>query len=128
MGHTNGLLLDERVVAVQPSLVRAIGLTKAVVLQQLHWHLGAAGHGREHAGEVWFPITQTVLAEETGLTAQVVRRALEALEQEGIVLSIQPEGRQSRRKWYRIDLAHDRFVQVAKPPDGKGRNRPFLFF
>lgn len=115
MGRSR-LLIDERVIAVQPSLVRALGLTKAVVLQQIHWHLEAGGHGKLHAdGEEWFPVTQDVLADEIGLTRPIVRQAIDALEAAGIVLACQPEGHRSRRKWYRIDHSHVLFVQVIDP-------------
>ena len=95
-------LLNERVVTAQPSLIRLLGLTKAVVLQQLHWHLAAAGHGIEHDGEMWYPVTCTVLAAEMGLAPDAVRRALVALEADELVLSCQPEHYQ-RRKWYRVN-------------------------
>lgn len=125
----SGLLLDERMVSAQPSLVRALGLTRAVVLQQINWHLRAADHGIEHQGHEWFPITLADLAAEIGLTADVVRRAVEALERDEIVLSCQPEGHQSRRKWYRIDYDHTVLsvpsVQVAKLPLQKRRNSHF---
>ncbi len=117
------LLIDERVVAVQPSLVRALGLTRAVVLQQIHWHLGRAGHGVDYDGEVWFPVTQAELASETGLTEDVVHRAILALETAGLLLACQPEGHQWRRKWYRIDHCHVLFVHSAESRYQKPRQR-----
>lgn len=111
-----GLLLHDRTLVAQPSLVRRLGLREAFVVQQLHWHVGV-DHGREHDGHSWFPVTYTVLAEEMGLTADQIRRSIEALEAAGIVVSCQPEGRSSRRKWYRIDYHHEAFVQVADMPD-----------
>lgn len=116
------LLLTERVLNVQPSLVRAVGLTKAVVLQQVQWHLTDAEHGEEYDGETWFPVTQAALAGETGLTEDVVHRALAALVEGGLLLSVQPEGWSSRRKWYRIDYDHP-LLHSAEPRNGIPQNR-----
>ena len=118
-----GLLLRERQVAAQPSLVRAVGLLQAVVLQQIAWHLDAADDGIELDGVEWFPITCSRLASETGLSEDGVKRATRALEDRGLLVSTQPEGYASRRKWYRIEYDHD-LLQGAKSPDPKGRNRP----
>jgi hypothetical protein len=115
------LLLTERVLTAQPSLVRALGLTKAVVLQQIQWHLTDAEHGAEHDGEWWYAITQAALADETGLTEDVVHRAIGALGDDGLLLSVQPEGWSSRRKWYRIDYDHPT-LHSAESRDGKPRN------
>lgn len=120
---SGALLLDERMVSAQPSLVRALGLTKAVVLQQIHWNM-VYGHGQVHDEHEWFPITMADLAGEIGVTRDVVRRAIEAMEQDGILLSCQPEGRVSRRKWYRIDRTHATFTGDSDPPTPNGRLSP----
>lgn len=119
---SGALLLDERMVSAQPSLVRAFGLTNAVVLQQIHWH-HVYGDGTEHDGHAWFPITYAGLAGELGLSAEQVRRAVEYLEGEELLISCQPEGRASRRKWYRVNRAHPQIPEVANPPDRKRRTR-----
>jgi hypothetical protein len=119
---SGALLLDERMVSAQPSLVRAFGLTNAVVLQQVHWH-HVYGDGIEHDGHAWFPVTYAGLAEELGLSAEQVRRAVEYLEGEELLISCQPEGRTSRRKWYRVNRAHPQIPEVANPPDRKRRTR-----
>lgn len=116
--RSSGMLLDERMVTAQPSLVRTFGLTNAVVLQQIHWHIEAAEHGIEHDEHEWFPVTQEILAGEIGVTREVVRRAVDALEERGVLLSCQPEGRASRRKWYRIEHEHEAFSELANPPNG----------
>ena len=118
---TAGLLLHERTLVAQPSLVRALGLREAFVVQQLFWHLGV-DHGVEHDGHTWFPVTYTVLAAEMGLSVDAVRRSIETLEGRGVVMSCQPEGRSSRRKWYRVVTDHAVFVQLADMPDQEPRS------
>lgn len=112
------LLLDERAVVVQPSLVRVMAsMSSAAVLQQIHWH---AQNGRAHVlddGFAWVPITYDQLSDETGLNADQARRAVERLEAEGVVLSCQPE-QFNRRKSYRIDYSH-RILAGASAPSGK---------
>lgn len=102
------LLLQERVITAQPSLVKALGLAGAVVLQQMHWHMDTADHGVEHDGHTWYPVTQEALAKELGLSREQVQRAVASLEADGLVESCQPEGRASRRKWHRIVYSHPR--------------------
>lgn len=105
-GGTSALLIHERAVLVQPSLVRALGLPTAVVLQQLHWRLSTDGLAKQHEGERWTPMTYAACCDETGLTADQVRRAVEKLEELGVVISCQPEVF-NRRKSYRIDYTHE---------------------
>ncbi len=94
----NPVLFDERVVAVQPSLVRAVGsVTAAAVLQQVHYH-AQAGHVQEDG---WVARTYADLGREIGLTEEQARRAVGKLESLGLMESCQPEGH-VRRKWYRI--------------------------
>lgn len=99
-----GLLVDERVFVVQPSLVRRLGyLTDAAVLQQLHYWMPRAT--AEHDGHRWVYKTADEWADEIGVTPKQVRSAIGRLEALGVVLSCQPEA-WKRRKWYRIDYDH----------------------
>lgn len=113
----SAVLLDERVVAVQPALVRTFGLTCAVVLQQIHWHSRTPA-AEEFDGHKWVRLPYEQFANETGLTQRVVRGAVEKLEGANVVLSCQPEV-WDRTKWYRIDHTN---VQLAalRPSDGSG--------
>lgn len=98
-------LLDERIVTVQPSLVRAVGLTCAVVLQQIHWHLGA-GHGEElDDGATYAPLPLKDFEDETGLTRDQIRKALRVLEELAVVKAASPGG-YDRTKWYSVDYQH----------------------
>lgn len=118
------LLIDERIVAVQPSVIRVLGRpTDAIVLQQLHFWMGHAVE--ELDGERWVYKTYDEWSDETGLTNEQVRHAMKRLEKEGVVVACQPEYF-NRRKWYRIDYDHKLLSdsttssQSAKSPDGSG--------
>jgi hypothetical protein len=111
-----GQLLDERSVAVQPSLVRALGITRAIVLQQIHWH-SREHHGEELSdGNEWVALPLAKFSDETGLSIDSVRKAVRDLEERAVILSTQPEG-YVRTKWYRVNLGHDLFVSDC--PSGK---------
>jgi hypothetical protein len=101
------LLLDENVIIIQPALVRCLGsMIDAAILQQLHYWLGRSTNS--HSGEKWCYKTIDEWSEEIGVTPKQAKTAIHRLEFDGIVLSCQPEG-SNRRKWYRIDYAHDVF-------------------
>lgn len=108
-----GLLIDERVVVVQPSLVRALGsMTAAAVVQQLHYWMPRAT--AEHDGHRWVYKTAEQWSDEIGVTVKQVRSAITRLESLGIVLSCQPErSKWQRRKWYRIDYDHPLIARDA---------------
>lgn len=118
-------LLDERVVAVQPSLVRAFGMNCAVVLQQVHWHI-RAGDTRHHDGHEWVRMPYAMIEDETGLTEKMIRTAVGKLEDPdgvAVLVSCQPES-WDRTKWYRID--HDNVGLRPVRPSARegGSNRP----
>lgn len=124
-------LFDERIVAVQPSLVRAVGsVTVAAVVQQIHYH-AEYGHTESFVGAEWVKRTYADLANEIGLTCEQVRRAVNKLEAAGIVEVCQPEGH-LRTKWYRLnydspalsDSSNRRNgqMEVAKRPIPIGEN------
>lgn len=115
----SGLLFDERIVAVQPSLVRLVGsVTAAAVVQQIHYH-AQAGHTE---ADGWVVRTYEALGNELGLDERKVGRAVVKLEQAGILETCQPEGH-IRRKWYRIrydcealsDSSKHRFRSLQQP-------------
>lgn len=101
------LLLDERVVAVQPAAVRVFGLAGAVVLQQIHWH-STTRAVRVFGEHEWVVMPYALFSAETGLNENQIRHAVSKLEEQQVLVSCQPEAYQ-RRKWYRIDRAHEAF-------------------
>lgn len=110
-------LIGDRLVMAERGLVRALGLAEAVTLQQVQWHIVDCADGRDHDGEQWFPITFTALSDELGLSVDQTRRAVRTLQERGLLLSCQPEGWSSRRKWYRIDYEA---VHAVISPDACG--------
>lgn len=99
------LLFNERVVAVQPSLVRAVGsMTGAAVLQQIHYH-SQAGDTSPFEGHEWVVRTYAELGSEIGLSEDQVRRAVVKQEAAGLIETCQPEGH-VRTKWYRVVTEH----------------------
>jgi len=87
---------------VLPSLAIAIGLNEAIVLQQFHY-LGRIG-GRVINGENWVFDTYESLREKffPFWSEKTIQRVVTTLEENGWLLSCQPEGVMSRRKYYRI--------------------------
>lgn len=100
------LLLDERCVVIQPTLVRALGrMSDAALLQQVHYWLPYARS--EFGGHRWVYKTADDWADETGLSPHQVRRSFARLEALGVVLTCKPRAKSwNHRKWYRIDYNH----------------------
>jgi len=89
-----------------PELAMALGNTDAaIMLQQLHWLLRESRHGVVKGGHRWVYNTYEGWQKHhfPWLSVRTVQRIILELEKEGVLLSCQPEGRFSRRKYYRID-------------------------
>ena len=115
------MLADERIVGAQATFVRAVGLARAVVLQQIHYNAVNPRIGEDHDGHRWYAVTAFELADEIGLSESAIQRAVRALEDDRLLLSCQPEGWSSRRKWYRVNVDHPLVTgsdQPAESSDG----------
>jgi hypothetical protein len=118
----SGLLVDERCIVIQPSLIRRLGnMHDAAILQQLHYWMPRATS--TYDGQRWVYKTYDQWGDEVGLTAKQVRQAIARLEGAGVVASCQPEAWQ-RRKWYRIVYDHSLLSPSAQMgtcnrPDGQ---------
>jgi DNA-binding transcriptional ArsR family regulator len=98
---STALLLNERFVAVFPSLVRALGaLADAAVLQEIHYQLQIGG--KESDGHRWVPATARDLSDAIGLSPDAVTRTTKRLRDRGILVTSNPEGYE-RRTWWRVD-------------------------
>lgn len=98
------LLLDERIIAVQPALIRVLGASEAIILQQLHFWLTRATC--EHDGEMWVYKTYADWGDETGMSQKAVRGALDRLRKIDVVIAVQnPRDPHDRTRWWRIDYA-----------------------
>jgi len=107
MNPRASLLLQESPLQLLPSLAVAIGLNEAVVLQQIYFLQLNPKNGKVLAdGEryvyntyedwrsVYFPF----------FSYGTIERVFRALEKRGLLVSCQPEGTRSRRKWYRVGM------------------------
>lgn len=100
----NNLLINERPLTIQPSLITVFGLQHALILQQVHFASQQPKSGKIINGEKWiwnsyeewrdnwFPFWST----------ENIRKHFTALENAGLLLSCQPEAF-DRTKFYRIN-------------------------
>lgn len=113
------MLLNERLVAIQPSLVRRLGIAEAAIVQQLHYWLRRATNS--HDGHIWVYKTYTAWSDEIGLSSKAVRGALDKLRRAGVVVSIEsPIDSRDRTLWWRIDydVLHN---EQGRPSAPEGR-------
>src|SRR5438094_1996137 len=99
------MLLDERPLVLLPSLAKAVGATGSIALQQLHFHLANPDNGRIHGGQQWIFKTYEDWQKDDFpfWSTDQIQRIFSALEKKGLIVSCQPEGRNTRRKYYRIN-------------------------
>lgn len=122
------LLLDEKPIAILPSLARAIGLNEAIALQQLHYWLNGADEsgkfGRTLNGRTWIynDYQEWKTKNFPFWSISTIRRTFSSLEKRGLVISEMevdstlPGG---KRKWYTINyakVAHIGCVQNEHTP------------
>jgi hypothetical protein len=102
---SNRMLLDELPLVFQPSFAKAVGVYGAIALQQLHFHLANPENGRPLNGKRWIYKTYENWQKDDFpfWSTDQIQRIFWALEKRGLIASCQPEGRESRRKYYRID-------------------------
>lgn len=103
--HSN-LLIDDEPLQVLPKLAVAIGLDEAIVVQQLHYWLNPKRKsGKIIDGRRW--VYNTYAEWRTTnfpFWSEIhIKRIFLILEKCGIIVSCQPEGRFSRRKYYRLN-------------------------
>lgn len=114
MSDISALLIQEPPLQVLPTLACRIGLNEALVLQQLHYLLRDPRHGKRIAEHQWIFNTyeQWVANYFPFWSVRTMERTFASLSKMKLVICCQPEGRISRRKYYRID-----FDALAKIPD-----------
>lgn len=113
-------LIDGRPILVTAELVAALDgkPADAIVVQQIHFW--SQHSNNRHDGHVWVYNTYAQWAEQTGLSADQVRRATDRLVDRGVIIVAQPQGR-DRTRWYRVNYEHP----IASPtgsaatPSGK---------
>lgn len=123
------LFIEEPPLQVLPSLAIAIGLNEAIVLQQFHY-LGRIG-GKVINGERWVFDTYEDLCSKffPFWSEKTIQRIVLSLEDHGWLLSCQPEGVMSRRKYYRIsNQARIHLTKEKLSENTKGRTSDFVPF
>ena len=97
------LLIDEYPLIVLPSLVKAVGLEKAIILQQVHYWMKKSTHERD--GHLWIYNSYRAWAEQLSwMSEEAIRKHIKALEKRGLLVSANYNKlAMDKTKWYRID-------------------------
>lgn len=100
------LLIDERPLVLLPSLAKIIGVDLAIVVQQLHFYLDNPKSGKMINGERWIWNTYEEWQKESFpfWSTRTIRRLFTEAEEKSLIVSSQPEGWDSRRKYYRLNV------------------------
>jgi hypothetical protein len=98
------LLINERPLTVLPSLVKLVGMERAVILQQVHWLIQLRHNGIIYDGDKWVWGTHEQWCEDyfSFWKAATLRKHMAGLETDGFLCSMQIGGF-NRKKHYRID-------------------------
>ena len=115
--------MDEEPLQVLPTMAAAIGLDESIVVQQLwYWLNPRRKSGKIIDGRRWVFNTYAEWRESNfPFWSEIhIKRLFLSLEKCGIIISCQPEGRISRRKYYRLS---DWFVNRAKRGEIGGSER-----
>ncbi len=99
------LIIEEPPLQVLPSLAIRIGLNEAIVLQQLHYLLRDPRFGRRVAEHQWIfnTVEQWQCQYFPFWSARTIKTVFSNLRRLGLIETCQPEGRISRRQYYRIN-------------------------
>jgi hypothetical protein len=98
------LLIDEPPLVVIPSLAKALGLNEAIVLQQIHYWLNPKFNKNFINNRYWVWKTYKQWGEEFGFWGdKTVRRAIDSLEQEGLLITFKKTAQFKTVKYYTID-------------------------
>lgn len=105
--QTSALLINEPPLQVLPQLAVKIGLNEAILVQQLHYLLRNTKFGKRIAEHQWIFNTyeEWVMTYFPFWSVRTMQRTFKSVAKLGLILSCQPEGRLSRRKYYRLDYA-----------------------
>lgn len=97
------LLFDEYPLIVSPTLATELGLTEAIILQQMHFWLGRSKHHRD--GKTWIYNTYAEWKEQLPfLSERTIRRTIKTLEDRGLIETTAEYNKMKmdRTKWYTI--------------------------
>ena len=99
------LLIEDSPLIVSPKLASLVGLNEALVLQQVHFLLRMKHSGRVIGGEKWIWNTFEDWRKDhfPFWCLRTLKSIFLSLERRGLLISCQPDGRMSRKKYYRLD-------------------------
>lgn len=102
----NNLLIAEQPLILLPKLAKTIGLNEAIVAQQVYFLLGMKAGGRVIDGHkwIWNTLDEWQAEHFPFFSVMTLRRTIASLEKMEVLISCQPDGRMSRKKYYRIDV------------------------
>lgn len=122
--ENHALLISRNPIVFNPELAQLIGLNNAIVLQKLQFLLREPRNGKDAEGHRWIYNTYEEWQKECFpfWSITTIQRVFSDLEEKGLVRSIQPEGRASRRKYYRVDGYACRSLFCANLPPSEDSN------
>lgn len=128
------VLYNEAPVMFPPSLAILVGVDAAIIIQKIEFLCEGQNSGREMDGERWIWNTYEQWRDDhfPWWSAKAIKDKIRFLEKIGYILSCQPDGRMSRKKYYRVStafktMAHkerakevleERNAQEGQTPDG----------
>lgn len=118
------LIGEEQHVQIPPTLACAIGLNEAIVVQHVHWLCNLPKSGKVIDGEKWVYNTYEEWQKDwfPWWSIDTIQRIFRSLEERMIIISCQPEGKKSRRKYYRINQGAKEQLTFENYHDGKLRS------
>lgn len=118
MSDKSSALIHQQPIIFTPDLARMIGVNSAIVIQHLEFLLKVPKNGKDIEGMKWIYNTyEDWQADHFPFWSKTtIKRIFWQLEQAGFVSSCQPDGRQSRQKYYRISDAGHAFLTTKNLP------------
>jgi hypothetical protein len=127
---TNRYLIEEPPILVMPSLAVALGLSEAIILQQLHYWLQRSNNERDNRRWVYNTIKDWEV-QFPFWSGDTIKRTMRTLRDQGIIITANYNSMpMDRTLWYSIDYeVLDTIVQKcptisAKRPNGSGQVAP----
>jgi hypothetical protein len=111
----SNLLFDEPPLVISPTLAAVVGLSEAIILQQLHYWLRQAG--KERDGRLWIYNTYDTWQEQFPFwSVPTIKRTILDLQRRGLILTDAfNKARMDRTKWYSLDYdALDRTLSSTR--------------
>ena len=99
------LLTNDQSIPLSPKLAAAVGVNEALVLQQVHFLLGLKAGGKVIKGTrwIWNTVQEWRRRYFPFLSVRTLERVITGLERKHLLLSCQPDGHLSRKKYYRVN-------------------------